>query len=116
LTLLTLAVLVICRSATVMVTVVVERLLVGVGSGVVLVTWATLAMAPEAVVAACTVKVMVAKPLAAKLAVVPVTAPVLVLKLKPVAVALISVMPAGRASVTVMVLAVLGPALKTTMV
>ncbi len=115
-TLLALAVLVICKSATVIVTVVVLMLLVGVGSGVVLVTWATLAIAPEAVVAACTVKVIVAVVLAAKLALVPVTAPVLVDRLKPLALALTRLMPAGKASVTVTFCAALGPALKTTMV
>ena len=96
-----LEVLVICRSASVMVTVVVEMLLDGVASGVVLVTWATLAMEPEAVEAACTVKVMVAKLLAFKLVTVPVTAPVLVASVKPEAVAVTSVSPVGNTSVTV---------------
>ena len=112
----TLEVLVICRSASVTVTVVVEMLLDGVASGVVLVTWATLAMEPLAVEAACTVKVMVAKLLALKLVTVPVTALELVASVKPVAVALSKLMPAGRASVTVTFCAALGPPLKTTMV
>ena len=114
-TLVTLAVLVNCKSACVTVTVAVEGG-GGVGSGVVLVTWATLAIAPEAVLAACTVKVMVANVLEARLATVPVTALVLVLKLRPLALALTRLTPAGSASVTVTFCAALGPALKTTMV
>ena len=73
-------------------------------------------MAPEAVLAACTVKVMVANVLDAKLAAVAVTALVLVLRLRPLALALTKLMPAGSASVTVTFCAALGPALKTTMV
>jgi hypothetical protein len=92
-------------------------LLLGVGSGVVLVTLAVLVIRPEALLANCTTSVTVAVALAAKLATLAVTWPVLVFKLSPPDwLALSKVTPAGKTSLTVTFCATLGPALLTTMV
>jgi hypothetical protein len=107
---------VVLTSACVAVMVAVAMLLLGVGSGVVLVTLAVLVIRPEALLASCTVSVTVAVVLAAKLAVVAVICAVLVFSVNPPDwLALSSVTPAGSTSVRVTFCAVLGPALKTTM-
>jgi predicted neutral ceramidase superfamily lipid hydrolase len=91
-------------------------LLPGVGSLVVLVTWATLPTAPLVAALACTTMVKVAVVLAASVAAVPVTWLPLLVATKPLPLTLTTVRLAETRSVTVTLAAVLEPALKTVMV